>query len=86
MTWKLGRAKVPCSSRSLLFYCPMSIHSFLGSQEDLVLQGVSEAGLGVGGHSRVRSAASYTTGVSFDAVVGLCRWQNSIIWRESLGL
>lgn len=47
-------------------------------------QGVSEAGSRVRGHSRVRSAASFT-GVSFDAMVDLCRWQNSIMWRESLG-
>lgn len=50
-------------------YCPISIHSFLWCQEGLVELGVSEAGLGVGEHSRVRSAALCTaTGVSFDAV------------------
>lgn len=49
-------------------------------------QGVNEAGSRVGGHSRVKSAVSFTaTGVSFDAMVDLCRWQNSIMWRESLG-
>jgi hypothetical protein len=48
-----------------------------------VKQVVSEAGMGVGGDKR--SAASYTA-ESSDAVLGLWKWQSSILKRGSLEL